>query len=91
MTDVVYCQSISSDMALYVVLSVLVVLVLVTVVVMCIYRRRTIKKQKQERKQIMCKLDELENKTRETARNGRKLFLIRCGMCFDLKISTKTV
>jgi len=47
-------------------------LLVVVIVVFYVIHRRRIRKQKQERQLILSKLDDLENKTRETARNGKQ-------------------
>ena len=71
MPRVQYCaEDNTSKIAIAVTLPVVVILLLVILVLLHRQRMR-IKKQAKERALIMKKLDDLENKTREHARNGK--------------------
>nr|CAB3264960.1 plexin-B1 [Phallusia mammillata] len=66
--NVVYCKR-TEQIFMYIIIPVAAVMLAVILILLVRYRVQK-KKQKRERKLIMSKLDDLENKTRETARNA---------------------
>ena len=54
-----------------------IVVLIVLIIVLVWWQRKKGKQQEEQNKMILSKLDDLENKTRETARNGTILLFIK--------------
>ena len=85
MPNVQYCTE-DKTTTFAIAITIPIVILLLLVILVLLYRQRIrIKKQARERALIMKKLDDLENKTREHARNGKSVTLLDFQVVFEEK------